>query len=181
MLTYSENVKWKIAISCGTKKNNNLKCWPEQRPISNAGIKALDSWWDFALLKVTVKTVFAVLAFLWGIGFVLDSPSRMSVCLTFISAVSEGPRAADGTWSFLQRGCAATQWVTLSIQVKGVLGGDTVGAAHAAAAWWQVILTDVGGAHCTEQNIYIYHVIFSRAFQSSIIHAGTKNLLITSC
>lgn len=82
----------------------------------------------------------------------------MSVCLTFISAVSEGPRAADCTWSFLQRGCAATQWVTLSIQVKGVLGGDTVGAAHAAAAWWQVILTDVGGAHCTEQNIYIYHV-----------------------
>lgn len=66
--------------------------------------------------------------------------------MDFISAVSEGPRAADGTWSFLQRGCAATQWVTLSIQVKGVLGGDTVGAAHAAAAWWQVILTDVGGA-----------------------------------
>ena len=73
------------------------------------------------------------------------------VCPTFVSAVPEGARAADGPWSILQGGCAATQWVTLSIQVKGVLGGDTVGTAHAAAAWWQVILADVGGAHCTEE------------------------------
>lgn len=62
--------------------------WPEQRPIINAVIKALDSWWDFALLKVTVKTVFTVLASLWGIGFVLDSPSRMSVCVSPSSVLS---------------------------------------------------------------------------------------------
>lgn len=77
----------------------------------------------------------------------------LRVCPTFIGAVPEGARAADGPWSFLQGGCAATQWVTLSIQVKGVLGRDAVGAAHAAAAWWQVILANVSGAHCMEENI----------------------------
>lgn len=70
---------------------------------------------------------------------------------TFVSAVSERPRAADGPWSFLQGGCTATQWVTLPVQVKGVLGRNAVGAADAAASWWQVILADVGWAHCTEQ------------------------------
>lgn len=69
---------------------------------------------------------------------------------TFVSAVPEGAGAADGPWPFLQGGCAATQRVTLSVQVKGVLGRDAVRAAHAAAAWWQVILADVSGAHCTE-------------------------------
>lgn len=76
----------------------------------------------------------------------------LKLCLTFISAVPEGTRAANGPWSFVQGGCAATQWVTLSIQVKGVLGRYAVGAAHAAAAWWQVVLADVSGAHCTEEN-----------------------------
>lgn len=71
---------------------------------------------------------------------------------TFVSAVPEGARAADGPCSVLQGCCAATQWVTLSVQVKGVLGRDTVGAAHAAAAWWQVILADVSGAHCAEEH-----------------------------
>lgn len=66
--------------------------------------------------------------------------------MNFVSAVPEGAGAADGPWSVLQGCCAATQWVTLSVKVKGVLGGDAVGAAHAAAAWWQVILADVRGA-----------------------------------
>lgn len=94
------------------------------------------------------------------------------VCPTFVSAVPERAGAADGPWTILQGGCAATQWVTLSIQVKGVLGGDTVGAAHAAAAWWQVILTDVSGAHCTEeQNIKIRVIIYPcYIFCKSIMH-----------
>lgn len=66
--------------------------------------------------------------------------------MDFVSAISEGARAADGSWSVLQGGCTATQWVTFAIQVKGVLGRDAVRAAHAAAAWWQIILADVGGA-----------------------------------
>lgn len=68
--------------------------------------------------------------------------------LTFIRAVSEGTRAADGPRSLLQGGCTATQRVTFSVQVEGVLGRDAVGAAHRAGACWQVVLVDVGRAHC---------------------------------
>lgn len=88
----------------------------------------------------------------------LDEHLLKDMCLTFISAVSERPGAADGPRSVLQGGCAASQWVTLSVQVKGVLSGNAVGAAH-AAAWWQVILTDIGWTHCAEKdtlNVYIF-------------------------
>lgn len=73
--------------------------------------------------------------------------------LTFVRAVPEGARAADGSRPLLQRVGAAAQRVTLPVQVEGVLSGDAVGAAHpaAAATCWQVVLADVGRAHCTRQ------------------------------
>lgn len=79
---------------------------------------------------------------------------------TFISAVSEGAGAADGPWAFFQGVCAAAQRVTLSVQVKGVLSRDTVGSAHAAAAWGKVILADVCGAHYKEETNDKISVIF---------------------
>lgn len=78
--------------------------------------------------------------------------------LTFVCAVSEGARAADGPRPLLQRVGAAAQRVTLPIQVEGVLSGDAVGAAHPAAAaaataatCRQVVLADVGRAHCKRE------------------------------
>lgn len=84
----------------------------------------------------------------------------LRACPTFVCAVPEGAGAADGPRPFLQGVCAATQRVTLSVQVKGVLSRDAVGAAHAAAACWQVILADVSGAHCTEETNTNISVIF---------------------
>lgn len=77
--------------------------------------------------------------------------------LTFVRAVPEGAGAADGPRPVLQGGGAAAQRVSLPVQVEGVLGGYAVGAAHAAAAWRQVVLADVSGAHCTEgrENCFI--------------------------
>lgn len=66
---------------------------------------------------------------------------------TFVSAVPEGTGSADGSRPFFQRVGAAAQWVTFAVEVEGVLGRDAVGAAHAAAAWRQVVLVDVSGAH----------------------------------
>lgn len=79
--------------------------------------------------------------------------------LTFVRAVSEGARAADGPRPLLQRVGAAAQRVTVPVQVEGVLSGDAVGAAHAAAPHTaaaaathrQVVLADVGRAHCTRE------------------------------
>lgn len=66
---------------------------------------------------------------------------------TFVSAVPEGTGSADGPRPFFQRVGAAAQRVTFAVEVKRVLGGDAVGAAHAAAAWRQVVLVDVSGTH----------------------------------
>lgn len=96
------------------------------------------------------------------------------MCPTFVSAVSEGARAADGPRPFLQGVCAATQWVTLSVQVKRVLSRDAVGAAHAAAAWRQVILADVSGAHC-RGNTHTHRSVLYLLNASEIIHAGDNH------
>lgn len=66
---------------------------------------------------------------------------------TFVSAVPEGTRSADGSRPFFQRVGAAAQWVTFAVEVERVLGRDAVGAAHAAATWRQVVLVDVSGTH----------------------------------
>lgn len=59
-----------------------------------------------------------------------------NICSTFVSAVPEGTRSADGSRSFFQRVGAAAQRVTFAVEVERVLSGDAVGAAHAAADRW---------------------------------------------
>lgn len=104
-----------------------------------------------------------------------------SVSPTFVRAVSEGAGAADGPRPLLQRVGAATQWVTLPVQVKGVLSRDAVGAAHAAAACWEVVLADVGRAHCTMKErirsvIYVSLVHFRLYILSFLVYDLHKTM-----
>lgn len=43
--------------------------------------------------------------------------------------------------------------MTFAVEVEGVLGGDAVGAAHAAAAWREVVLVDVSGTHWDKADV----------------------------